>query len=233
MPIWHNFTSLKITSNQWLRVKHSSAYSNACDAATKAYHDTFLSSLKQRSANLKTRLQFELFFKKVFKDLRYRSKENETEIEIDRQHFNVKTFQCLMEILQSVFVGTNWTSLCNVWWRDTHANEFIGVWQSSQRRLQLNCQLNVKITKHSNAMKLKTADSIAVVVTPLLLLLQYWMTKWRTFIKLYLLENGAELRLFAFIFIDHWATLKRFNECIFIIKSHRCKSFTIRFELHA
>lgn len=127
-----------------------------------------------------------------------------------------------MEILQSLFIATNRTSLCNVWWRDTHVNEFVGVWQSSQW-LQLNCHLNVKITNHSNAMKLKTVDSIAVVVTlPLflrlrLLLLQHWMANWRTFMKFYLLKtepNSAHslfVVIFILIFIDHSDT-EMFNK---------------------
>lgn len=106
--------------------------------------------------------------------------------------------------------------------RDTHVNEFIGVWQSSQP-LQLNCQLNVKITNHSNAMKFKTAASIAVVVTPLLQL-QYWMTKWRTFIcskkELNKVYSSSSLSSSSIT-----ATLKRFNKCIFMIKFHLLQIF--------
>lgn len=102
-------------------------------------------------------------------------RDRDGEIEIDRQHFNVKIFQCMNLWFDGIFRITlqchkNRTSFCicacsyNFDGVILILNEFIGVWQSSQW-LQLNCHLNVKITNHSNTTKLKNSDSIAVVVT--------------------------------------------------------------------
>lgn len=116
------------------------------------------------------------------------------------KHFNVWTFDS-MEVPQSVFIAADEERVYAMSDVERYSCKWVH-WCLTiiAQRLQLNCQLNVKITNHSNGMKLKMVDSIAMVVTPLLLLLllrrlwlQYWITKWRTFITFFFAPNRTKL----------------------------------------